>query len=84
MSILGSKLTKSAGLGGAASAGAYSTSTYGMGSVMPVAGSSGPSAFASSVMGDIRQGKVTLAVVEAFVILLVLFYVWSRAVQGGG
>jgi uncharacterized membrane protein YeaQ/YmgE (transglycosylase-associated protein family) len=81
MGILSGKLTQSAGMGGAPSAGAFSTSTLGM-----AAQSTGQGAFANirTAPGDLRSGKITLAVVEAFVLLLVLFYIWTHAVQGGG
>lgn len=86
MSILSGRLGSSAGLGGQPSAGAYSTSTYGMGSQMPAASSTGSGVFADfrNASSDVRQGKITLAVIEALVIVLVLFYVWTHAVQGGG
>ena len=86
MSVLTGKLTSSAGLGGAPSAGAYSTSTFGMGSIMPAAQSTGAGVFSTfqTAGGDIRQGKLSLAVLEALVMLLVVFYVWTHAVQGGG
>lgn len=80
MGILSGRLGSSAGLGGAPSAGVGSASTY-----MP-AQSTGSGVFADfrNASADVRQGKVTLALVESFIILLVLFYVWTHAVQGGG
>ncbi len=86
MSLLSGKLSGSSGLGGPPSGGAFSTSTYGMGSQMAPAQSTGIGTFRTlgTGFGDVRQGKVTLAVLESLVILLVLFYVWTHAVQGGG
>lgn len=87
MSILNGKLAGSAGLGGPASAGAYSTSTYGMGSMMAQAYSTGSGVADSVRSGDATgalSGKVSLVFLELLVVAIVAFYLWTRSVQGGG
>lgn len=92
MSILSSKLTASSGLGGAPSGGAYSTSTYGMGSMMASAYSTGAGMVTTGggALRDINgsagitAGHVSLGVLELLVIAVVAFYIWTHAVQGGG
>lgn len=86
MSILTERLTKSSGLGGPPSAGAQSTSTFGMGTLMQAASSTGGGVLGrvSAAGSDVRQGKVSLAVLEVVIAFLVVWYVWTRAIQGGG
>lgn len=87
MSILSGRLTGSAGLGGTSSSGPGSLSTF----LQPnrpgtPASSTGSGIFADfqNASSDVRSGKVSLAVLESMVILLVLFYLWTHNVQGGG
>jgi hypothetical protein len=94
MSLLNGKLSTSSGLGGAPSAGAYSTSTYGMGSMMGQAYTTatvGAVTTGGSFLQNIKnaptdaiQGRASLAVLEAMLLVLVGFYIWTHAVQGGG
>ena len=86
MSTLTGKLTRAAGLGGVPSAGAQSTSTYGMGSQMAAASSTGSGILGDfkNASSDVRQGRISVAVLESMLILLVLFYIWTHNVQGGG
>lgn len=79
MSALSGLLGNSAGLGGAASSGP--AQSYGV-----PAQSTGSGIFADfkSASTDVMHGKVSIAVIESLLILLVLFYVWTHAVQGGG
>lgn len=86
MSVLTDRLTKSAGLGGVPSAGAQSTSTFGMGTLMAAASSTGSGAFGrvEAAGSDVRQGKFSLAVLQVIIAFMVLWYVWTRAIQGGG
>lgn len=81
MGSLSGLLGTSAGLGGSPSGGPAQSYN----SPAP-AQSTGSGIFADfrSANTDIRQGKVTIAVIETLVILMVLFYMWTHAVQGGG
>lgn len=87
MALLSRTLGKSAGLGG--------TQQPGAGSTFPFLQPSRPGAPASSTgsgifadfqnaSADVRAGRVSLAVLETMLILLVLFYLWTHNVQGGG
>lgn len=86
MSLLTARLTKASGLGGPPSAGPQSTSTFGMGTLMAAAQSTGQGVLgtASTASGDVRAGRVSMAVLEVILVLLIGFYVWTRGVQGGG
>ena len=86
MSILTDRLTKASGLGGVPSAGAQSTSTFGMASLMDRASSTGGGVLGkvSAAGSDVRQGKFSLAVLEVIIAVMVLWYVYTRAIQGGG
>jgi hypothetical protein len=81
MGLLSGKLGTSSGLGGAASGGPAQSYN----SPMP-AQSTGSGVFADfrNASSDVRQGKVSIAVVESLLILLLLFYLWTHNVQGGG
>ena len=85
--LLGGKLTASAGLGGTPSAGAYSNPSYGSNSTMVAASSTGPIPGFGTVQqgaGDLGQGRVTLAGLELLVLGIVVFYIWTHKIQGGG
>lgn len=89
MSILSGKLTTSAGLGNVGSAGAYSSAAYGGNSTMYPASSTGSGNMnlvgtAQTGIGNIFEGKLTLAAIEVIVAGLVVFYVWTHKIQGGG
>lgn len=79
MSVLSGKFGSSAGLGGSPSGGP--AQSYGA-----PAQSTGSGIFADfrNASSDVRQGKVSIAVIETLLILLVLFYMWTHNVQGGG
>jgi len=79
MSVLPGRLGTSAGLGGAPSGGP--AQSYGA-----PAASTGSGVFADfrNASSDVRQGKVSVAVIESLLIICVLFYWWTHAVQGGG
>lgn len=81
MSVLTGRLGSSAGLGGTPQGGAGSQSTF----LLPAA-STGGGAFAEfkSGLGDVKSGKVTLLMLDSLVLVLVLFYIWTHRVQGGG
>ncbi len=81
MGMLSGKLGGSAGLGGASQGGPAQS----YGSPMP-AQSTGSGIFADfrTASGDVRQGKVSIAVLESLLILWVLFYIYTRNIQGGG
>lgn len=82
MASLSGMLGTRAGLGG--SSGGGPAQSYG--SPMPAAQSTGSGVFADfrNASTDVRAGRVSVAVIEAMLILLVLFYIWTHAVQGGG
>lgn len=90
MAILSSRLSSASGLGGAPSAGAYSTSTYGMGSMMASAYSTGAGAISTGggalrdTATNVSTGHFSMVAIEVGVILIVLFYLWTHSVQGGG
>lgn len=89
MSILGTKLTPSSGLGGQMSGGAYSSPSYGSNSTMVTASSTGgltlnPIGGAQAGIGDIVEGKITLAAIEVIILALVGVYIWTHKIQGGG
>lgn len=81
MSILSGKLGGSSGLGGISGGGPAQS----YGAPMP-AQSSGSGVFADfrNATSDVRQGRISIAVIESLLILLVLFYIWTHNVQGGG
>jgi hypothetical protein len=82
MSILSGRLGTGAGLGG--SPGGGPVQSYG--TPMAPATSSGSGIFADfkNASSDVRQGRISIAVLEALLILVVLFYIWTHNVQGGG
>ena len=79
--LLSGRLGSAAGLGGAAQGGPAQN----YGSPMP-AQSTGSGIFADfkTASGDVRQGKLSIAVLESLVIVWVLFYIYTRNIQGGG
>lgn len=81
MGALSGLLGNSAGLGG--SPGGGPAQSYG--APMP-AQSTGSGVFADfkNASSDVRQGRITIAVLESLLILVVLFYIWTHNVQGGG
>lgn len=81
MSLLSGKLGTSSGLGGISGGGPAQS----YGSPMP-AQSTGSGIFADfkNANADVRQGRVSIAVIESLLIILVLFYIWTHNVQGGG
>lgn len=81
MSVLSGRLGTASGLGG--SSGGGPAQSYG--TPMP-AQSTGSGVFADfrNASSDIRQGRFSIAVLESLLILLVLFYIWTHSVQGGG
>lgn len=82
MGALSGLLGQSSGLGG--SPGGGPAQSYG--SPMPAQQSTGSGIFADfkTASSDVRQGRVSIAVLESLLILLVLFYIWTHNVQGGG
>lgn len=51
------------------------------------AGTSGVSVNFSAAQGELSEamaGRISLAILNSLVIFLVLFYVWTRKMQGGG
>lgn len=89
MSILSGRLSGSSGLGGGQSAGAYSSPAYGGNSTMYPAsstgsGMSGPVGQFQAGVGNIFEGKLTLAAIEVIVLGLAVFYIWTHKIQGGG
>ncbi len=81
MATLSGLLGTGAGLGGAKGGGPAQS----YGSPMP-AQSTGSGIFADfkNASSDVRQGKISIAVLESLLILLVLFYIWTHNIQGGG
>lgn len=81
MSVLSGRLGSAAGLGG--SPGGGPAQSYG--APMP-AQSTGSGVFADfrNATSDVRQGRISIAVLESLLILCVLFYIWTHNVQGGG
>lgn len=81
MSVLSGKLNISAGLGGTSQGGPAQS----YGAAMP-ASSTGSGIFADfrNANTDVRQGRISIAVLETMLILIVIFYIWTHNVQGGG
>lgn len=51
------------------------------------AGTSGVSVNFSAAQGELGEamaGRISLAIINSLIIFLVLFYVWTRKMQGGG
>lgn len=81
MGLLSGKLGQSSGLGGASGGGPAQS----YGSPMPVQSTgSGVLADFRNANADVRQGRISIAVLESLLIVLVLFYIWTHNVQGGG
>lgn len=88
MSVLGNRLTASAGLGGVTGGGPPQNFNL----PLPTFGNSmGSQSTGSGILGDfknassdVQSGKISLAVLESLVILMVLWYLWTHAIQGGG
>jgi len=80
MGVLSGVLGGSAGLGGARSGGPAQSYNQ----PMPRASGSGIMADFRTASGDVRQGRISIAVLESLVILWVLFYIYTRNIQGGG
>jgi len=82
MGALSGLLGTASGLGG--SHGGGPAQSYGQ--PMPAQQSTGSGIFSDfrTASSDVRQGKVSIAVLESLLILLVLFYIWTHNVQGGG
>lgn len=54
---------------------------------MPVGNGSAQSvsfAAARSELGEAATGRISLAILNTFVLALVVFYIWTRKAQGGG
>lgn len=81
MSILSNRLTRSAGLGGIAQGGPHQNYNTPMPSQST---GSGVLADFKNAGSDVRQGKISIAVIETLIILMVLWYMWTHAIQGGG
>lgn len=81
MGVLNGLLGERSGLGGSSSGGPAQS----YGAPMPQQ-STGSGIFADfrNASSDVRAGRVSIAVLETLIILLVLFYMWTHAVQGGG
>lgn len=81
MASLSGMLGTRAGLGGASQGGPAQS----YGTPMP-AQSTGSGIFADfrNASTDVRGGRISIAVIESLLILLVLFYIWTHSVQGGG
>lgn len=82
MASLSGMLGTRAGLGGVTSGGPAQS----YGTPMAPAQSTGSGIFSDfrNATSDVRGGKISIAVIESLLILLVLFYIWTHAVQGGG
>ena len=75
LSFLGS----SAGMGGAPSAGTYTNSSY----EAPQQGLAAIGEFRHGVSETIH-GRISLLMLNSFILLWVLFYIYTNRVQGGG
>jgi hypothetical protein len=64
---------------GAASGGTVTTAA-------PPASAPGASAYGEfrSGLGDVTSGRVSLLMLDTLILALVVFYVWTHRVQGGG
>jgi hypothetical protein len=81
LATLSGLLGGSAGLGGTRTGGPAQS----YGAPMPASSTgSGVLADFRSATSDVKQGRITIAVLESLVILVVLFYIWTHSVQGGG
>jgi len=52
----------------------------------PAADPSSSSAYGEfrSGLGDVTRGRVSLLMLNSLILLLVVFYIWTRNAQGGG
>ena len=81
MGVLSGKLGQAAGLGGSSSGGPAQSYN----SPMPVQSTgSGVLADFKNASADVRQGKISIAVIESLLLLLVAFYIYTHSIQGGG
>ncbi len=55
-------------------------------SAAPAASSANSSAYGEFSAGikDVTQGRVSLLMLNTLIVLLILFYLWTRSAQGGG
>lgn len=85
MALLAGKLGTSSGLGGLGGRGPGSTSTFAQGYGSPTAGSGqGFIAETGEQVSSVMQGRVSLLALDSLILLLVVFYIWTHRVQGGG